>query len=174
MPEPINERDFYNTLWNYFSQHANQRIQLINFYIILETFLFAGLFAIVKDVSTEQTPMYKLICCLISLASIFFSAVFYNLDVRTKQMIHICETSIKNFENKYGNEFGSYLMIFNQESLISPLLKKWNILPVSYSISFKILFIFFSLVGTVCFICFSCFYCVDQSIMEIISNFIFQ
>ena len=154
----MNERDFYNTLWNYFIQHANQRIQLINFYIILETFLFAGLFALVKDATTDQCITYKLVCILISISSIFFSFVFYNLDTRTKQMIHTCEKSLRIIENKYETLLSSDLMIFNKEARFTPLLRKWNWFPLSYSKSFKALFLFFSMIGFICLVYFIFFY----------------
>lgn len=158
MNNSIEEKDFYDTLRTYFIQHANQRIQLINFYIVLETFLFAGLFALVKDVITKQCITYKLICILISLSSIFFSFMFYNLDTRTKQMIHTCEDSIKSLEKRYTNLFSPDLMIFNREAKITSLHLKWGWFPLNYTKSFKALFCFFSIVGLICSIYFTFFY----------------
>lgn len=174
MDESIKEREFYNTLWNYFTQHANQRIQLINFYIILETFLFAGLFALVKEAITDQCFTYKLICILISISSIFFSFVFYNLDTRTKQMIHTCEKSIKILENDYESSFSSDLMIFNKEARFTPLQRKWNWFPLSYSKSFKALFLFFSIIGSICLIYFIFFYHAKEDTIDTINLYLYK
>lgn len=39
----LSENDFVKILWDYFAIHANQRIQILNFYIVLETFFITGL-----------------------------------------------------------------------------------------------------------------------------------
>lgn len=142
----MNEKDFYDNLWNYFVLHSNQRIQLINFYIILETFLFAGLFTLIT--SENDTTIF---CILVSLASLFFSFLFLNLDVRTKQMIKICEDSIKKLESKHKQQYGEDVMIFSKEEIITFNRKIHHFyFPLSYTNSFFLLFIFFSIIGTVC------------------------
>ena len=39
----LKENDFLKILWDYFCIHGSQRIQLLNFYIILETFFVTAL-----------------------------------------------------------------------------------------------------------------------------------
>lgn len=141
----LKEMDFAEMLWNYFSLHSNQRIQLINFYIILETFLFAGLFSLLT--SENDTTIF---CILISFASLFFSFLFWNLDVRTKQMIKECEECIKHLENNYNQKYGEEIMIFLKEEKNTKVRK----FPLSYAKAFFLLFIFFSLIGFSCMLLF--------------------
>lgn len=153
MDKNLSEQDFYNILWSYFSQHANQRIQLVNFYIIIETFLFTGLLTVLNlDVN------YSLIGILISIAAIFFSWIFYNLDVRTKILIKNCENAIKKIEQKYQKDFGEEIMIFSVEEKNTAELRKNFSFPWSYAKSFKYIFLFFSIMGIVSFVCSICLF----------------
>lgn len=42
----MEKRDFVEMLWKYFELHSSQRMQMMNFYIILESLFFTGLFAL--------------------------------------------------------------------------------------------------------------------------------
>lgn len=39
----LTESEFFKMVWDYFVIHANQRMQILNFYIVLETFFITGL-----------------------------------------------------------------------------------------------------------------------------------
>lgn len=142
MQNSITEKDFMNSLWNYFIQHSNQRIQLMNFYIILETFLFTGMFAVY-----ELNSNYSVICVFISIAVIFFTFIFHNLDVRTKDMIKNCETAIKRLEKKYSKQFGKDIMVLIMEEDQTDQKRKSRFFPLSYAESFELMFHFFVLIG---------------------------
>lgn len=58
----MEKRDFVEMLWKYFELHSSQRMQMMNFYIILESLFFTGLFALFKEqnipISTEEWIKY--------------------------------------------------------------------------------------------------------------------
>lgn len=106
----MEKKDFVETLWKYFELHSNQRMQMMNFYIILESLFFTGLFALF----TADKEMKILESC-VCFAIIFFSWIFYGFDKRTRDMIHNCEESIKCIENEYRGKFGLKIMVFTTE-----------------------------------------------------------
>ena len=66
----MEEKDFNNSLWKYFEIHSNQRMQMMHFYILLESLFITGLVALFsakKDMKFVETG--------ICVAMIFFSFV---------------------------------------------------------------------------------------------------
>ena len=106
----MEKKDFVEILWKYFELHSRQRMQMMNFYIILESLFFTGLFALFTADKEMKIPE-SCIC----IAIIFFSLIFYGFDKRTRDMIHNCEKSIKCVENEYKGTFGHKMMIFTAE-----------------------------------------------------------
>ena len=105
----VSEDNFKNTLWEYFVFHANQRLQLLNFYIILETFIVTSLITIFQF---NNTIIFRI---LLSFALVFFSFVFYALDLRTSNMIKNVEKSMMIIEEQYRDKYNSGYMIFSIE-----------------------------------------------------------
>ena len=141
----MNDNDFMDMLWKYFELHSNQRIQLINFYIVLESLLVAGLISLLsiqKDLIIWE--------CGVCGAIIFFSLIFYGLDRRTKQMIKLCEDIIKQLEKNHGGQSGpvqEWIGIFSKEEYISRSNKeKWT-----YSKLFKLQYFFFIIIAIIMF-----------------------
>lgn len=91
-----NAKEYLDFLWNYFELHSNQRMQLMNFYIIIESLFVTGLIALIS--SDHPNVIAEISICV---AMIFFSVVFFLLDRRTKNMIKMCEESIKKIERMY-------------------------------------------------------------------------
>ena len=140
----LNKNDFYNILWNYFSMHANQRMQLFNFYIIIECFLLGGYFTVTQFINNHG--LYRIIICILV---IMFSIVFFLLDFRTKTMIKIVEKSIIEIEQKHKVIIGNEFMIFTNENEITGLnhSKFYFYKLLSYSKLFFLIFLCFSLIG---------------------------
>ncbi|MDR0550653.1 MAG: hypothetical protein LBG72_01400 [Spirochaetaceae bacterium] len=140
----LSEKDFYNILWNYFSLHANQRIQVFNFFIILECALIGGFFTVSQ--SKNSLCPFKLAICI---SIVIFSVVFYLLDSRTKNLVKMAENSIIQIEKKYTKKFGKDFMIFRKEKKKTKLLRSDYILQnlQSYRILFCIIFVLFAITG---------------------------
>ncbi|MGN0005549.1 MAG: hypothetical protein ACI37Z_06235 [Candidatus Gastranaerophilaceae bacterium] len=141
----LRESDFLKILWDYFAIHANQRIQMLNFYIILETFFITGLLALFQF--DGNLTVLRLI---LSLSIVFFSLVFYALDKRTKAMIKYAEDAIKTIEQKYTAKYSSKIMIFckEQEKTMRERNSSWfakNFL--SYSKLLNLIYLFFTIIG---------------------------
>lgn len=141
----LKESDFLKILWDYFCIHGAQRIQILNFYIILETFFITALLTLFQLEGSLSFLKF-----ILSFAIIFFSFIFYVLDYRTKKMIKLSENAIKNIEQKYEDIYGENIMIFSIEEKItkSERKSKWFARHfLSYSKSFKMIFLFFVIVG---------------------------
>lgn len=141
----LSESDFLKVLWDYFALHANQRIQILNFYIVLETFFITGLLTLFQ--LDGNLTVFRLI---LSASIIFFSVVFYALDKRTKEMIKFSEDALKTIEQKYSSEYSSEIMIFNKEQEKTLFERRWSWFAkkfLSYSKLFKLIYLFFTIIG---------------------------
>lgn len=141
----LNERDFLKILWDYFAIHANQRIQILNFYIVLETFFITGLLTLFQ--LNGELTVFRL---LLSFAIIFFSFIFYALDRRTKEMIKFSEEALKNIEQKYVAQYSDKIMIFSIEQEKTLLERRWSWFAkkcLSYSKLFQLIYLFFTIIG---------------------------
>lgn len=139
------ESDFLKMVWDYFAIHANQRIQILNFYIVLETFFITGLLTLFQ-LDGELTAFRFMLC----IAIIFFSLVFYALDTRTKTMIKFSEDALKAVEQKYIAKYGAEIMIFSIEQEKTLYERRWSWIArryLSYSKLFRLIFCFFTIIG---------------------------
>lgn len=132
-------------LWKYFELHANQRMQLMNFYIVLESLLIAGLISLLS--AQKDLIIWE---CGICVAIIFFSLIFYGLDRRTRYMIKLCEDTIKKIEKANGGQNGSveeWIGIFSKEECMTRSKnERWT-----YSKLFKMQFLFFVSIAVIMF-----------------------
>ena len=139
----MNDKDFMENLWKYFELHANQRMQLMNFYIVLESLLVAGLISLLS--AQKDLIIWE---CGICVAIIFFSLIFYGLDRRTKHMIILCEDTIKKIEKANGGQNGpveEWIGIFSKEEYITlNKNEKWT-----YSKLFKLQYLFFAIIAVI-------------------------
>ncbi len=141
----LTESDFVKILWDYFAIHANQRIQILNFYIVLETFFITGLLTLFQ--LDGELTLFRLV---ISIAIIFFSLIFYALDTRTKTMIKYSEDALKAIEQKNVTKYGADIMIFSIEQEKTVFERRWSWFArkcLSYSKLFLLTFIFFTIIG---------------------------
>src|SRR5262245_9986241 len=83
--------------WNWFSLHASQRLQLVNFWLIAVAFLAS---AFVEARSNHMVA----IAAGVSATGAVSSLAFLRLDVRTRQMIQAAENALRYFESQYSAE----------------------------------------------------------------------
>ena len=115
----MEEKDFMDTLWKYFELHANQRMQMMNFYIVIVSLFLTALVAMFC--SKEDLKVCESALCV---GVIFFSWIFMMFDKRTRSMIKNCEKAIKKIEMKYIEKFDAEIMVFTQEELQTKIKKE--------------------------------------------------
>lgn len=110
-------------LWEYFDRHSSQRIQMFNYYILVNIAVLTGIGVCLKD------AIHLLL--LPALLLLFLNTTFKKLDQRTVFLIKQAEKSIKIYEKNHyeecyrvfsneeinkeleGEEISSYSKIFN-------------------------------------------------------------
>lgn len=117
----MKEKDFVEMLWKYFELHSKQRLQMMNFYLVVESLFFTGLVATMN--MKKDTTKYQIGICI---AIIFFSWIFHKFDMRTRNLTKNCEEAIKFIESKYASMFGEELMVFTNEERKTGLSKEWT------------------------------------------------
>mgnify|MGYP000853799655 CR=1 FL=1 len=127
----LKESDFVRILWDYFSTHATQRMQILNFFIVLETFFITALLALF-----QFKIDFKVLRITLSIAIISFPY------------------SLKSIEQKYINKYGKDIMIFTIEEEKTSIERKNREITkpcLSYTQLFKLTFCFFFLIGVIGF-----------------------
>jgi exosortase/archaeosortase len=74
--------------WAWFSQHANQRMQALNYYLVAMAFLTA---AYVNAMSGRHWPM----AAAVAAVGIVVSLAFNQLDTRTRALVQAAEPSLE-------------------------------------------------------------------------------
>ncbi len=140
----MEEKDFMDTLWKYFELHANQRMQMMNFYIVIVSLFLTALVAMFC--SDKDVKIYESVVCV---SIIFFSWIFMMYDKRTRNMIKNCEDAIKVIEKKYMEKFDPDIMIFTQEALWAKVNKEMTYTKIMYlEFAFVIVIAFIGLIAT--------------------------
>ena len=138
------ESDELELLWNYFALHSNQRIQLLNFYILIESFLITALITLFVQSGTSYLIFNLLICVSV----IFFSFIFYAIDYRTKTLIKLSEDAIRLYEITYVPH--DTFRIFKNEYTSTNEIRKSKMLNLlSYSKLFFLVYIYFTVIGLI-------------------------
>jgi hypothetical protein len=112
------------TMW--FQVHADQRMKLMNFYVILLAGLIAGFAAALKDNS-------HLLEFLVAIVIIVLTYAFKNLDRRSASLVKDAEAALEKIEETLASETS-----IDQIRLIKLAEKKHGIL--SYRQSFNLIF----------------------------------
>lgn len=140
----MKEKDFIEILWKYFERHSQQRMEMLNFYLVAESLFVAGY---IELCNTEYD--FKIYRAGIGVAIIVFSITFFLFDQRTKEMIHKCEEGFLSIENKYSREIElNEILIFSREKEMTNArntFKHWT-----YTSIMTIMYLFFSCIGILC------------------------
>ena len=98
--ESINASKLLEVTYQYFEQHLNQRLQMLNYFITIEIVLFGAFFASLE--LTNVGARY-----VASIAIIFMAILFRGLDYRTRDIIHGCEKVLMEIEDKYEDKYSN-------------------------------------------------------------------
>lgn len=80
-------RTAFDYAWGYFTVHATQRMQAINFYLIAVTF-------IVTAHVIALTEEYYLVSAIISLVGAMVTFIFSRIECRVRELIHAAEKAL--------------------------------------------------------------------------------
>lgn len=134
--------------WDYFALHADQRLRMFHFFIILETGLVAAMLLAVRVGSGgEATNLFWPIGVLMALLSF----VFWKLDQRTKGLIKVAEEALRFFENETvkiaSNKNQERFLPFLNDPQVKGQVGLSPLGILSYSKCFGMIFLAFGAVG---------------------------
>jgi len=85
--------------WNWFALHSGQRMQLVNFLIVSLTVTTAAY-------ATAVNQRKFGVACGIALAGAILAMLFQRLDVRTRELVKVCEPALKQIEQRLRDTTG--------------------------------------------------------------------
>ena len=135
--------------WNYFQVHADQRLKMFNFFILMSTLVIGGFFSLSKNGSMKFSKW----CALIPFCLTFFSFVFWKLEERTRMLVKNGERALKYIDNTTdlpdSNGMPHPLRLFDFDDAVSNVAPRYPLISAhfSYSRSFRWVFCFFGLLG---------------------------
>lgn len=111
----MEDKDFYDKAFSYFTYHAEQRTTMINFFIAV----FGACVALYGSL-IMQSPFA---CILISIFLLIVSIIFYFIDVRNKLDVKQSQSVLCAFEEKYNvtssKEHAAFGVFSNEENVFS-------------------------------------------------------
>lgn len=117
--------------WRYFGLHAQQRISVFNFFVVLSGILATGIGAGLQA-GKHMTPVVLILGLLLAL----FSFVFYRLDGRGAELVKLAEAALMAGENTCMPEFARIVVKeANQRALSSSQPRTWT-----FGRSFRLIF----------------------------------
>lgn len=153
MDGKLTEKDALNIAWNYFQQHAQQRISYFNYFIMFSSIMITALIA-------TLSPQFNLnfLGVGIGLMQVMIAVVFVKIDQRNKYLTKIGEKALIEIENSYNLPEcinSSSAKVFNNEYITTKEIKKtrnWYkviLWQISHSSSYKMIYYSFAFAGLV-------------------------
>jgi hypothetical protein len=127
--------------WRYFALHAQQRISVFNFFIVLSGILATGIGAGLQ----AGKPMALVVAILGALLALF-SFVFYRLDGRGSELVKLAEDSLIASENRCMPAYARIIADEGKSRASAP--NTWT-----FGESFRLIFRVMGIAGFVASIC---------------------
>lgn len=136
--------------WGYFALHADQRMKLFNFFLILSG-LILGAFPAVRGMAAGSKAV-----ALLPLLLVLTAFIFWRLEERTRQLVKNGEDAPQFLDKQWPVEqlpdgTPHYLRLFERDDyLMNAVKKRWwakRLVPISYADSFRIAYLMMGLVG---------------------------
>jgi hypothetical protein len=136
--------------WDYFALHAEQRLRMFHFFILLQIGLISAMLFSARTGAGNLT-----LGSIVGLLMALLSFVFWKLDQRTKGMIKVSETALRLFENRVTQilddpELAGALPFINDPQL-QERVGRSAVGLLSYSKCFGIVFLTFAILGALMF-----------------------
>ena len=137
----VKDKELLEHGWRHFQFHAQQRLSLFNFYVVLCGLLVASW----ATVMTSDKPLTAVGVLLSSLLALF-SYVFWRLDQRNAYITKEAERVIETAEKRL---FGSDSDLFCAEKIDKPLGKARHLMTKywSFGTSLRVIFVCVGLIG---------------------------
>jgi hypothetical protein len=124
--------------WRYFALHAQQRISVFNFFIVLSGVLSTGIGAGFQA-GRAMAPVVAILGALLAL----FSFVFYRLDERGSELVKLAEAALIAGETACLSEFAR-IIVDETKLRTSPSTRSWT-----FGRSFRLIFWVMGIAGIV-------------------------
>jgi hypothetical protein len=151
----VSTRDMLEHTWRYFALHAQQRISIFNFFLILSGLVAAGLAACVQRRGTIQLLGAGLgaLLCLVSFT-------FYKLDQRSSFLIKHSENAIAELEQLFPI-VGARLVFSERHRTAAAASSRFAATRLwTYGTAFRLVFVVMGSVGIVgAFLCLYLYSC---------------
>ena len=142
-------KDARGYAWNHFMLHADQRMKLFNFFLILSG-LILGAFPAVRTMA----PGTRLIGFLPMLL-VLSAFIFWRLDERTKGLLNIAKDALRFLDTQWGiaseaEGIPHYLRLVERDDyMVKKNKEKWwyRVIPVRYTANFRIVYLMVGSVG---------------------------
>ncbi|RNC84580.1 MAG: hypothetical protein ED557_06265 [Balneola sp.] len=102
--------------WNYFMVHANQRMSLLRFFLIVTSIFFA----VYIGLKNSENSSFN--AGLVPLVQSIITFIFWRLERRTRELIKVGEDSLKKLddeiESKVKSGFKQHYKLFESDDLL--------------------------------------------------------
>jgi len=152
---PEERRDARAYAWGYFALHADQRMKLFNFFLILAG-LILGAFPAVRSMGAD-TKFAALLPLLLTLAAF----TFWRLEERTRGLVKRGEEALRFLDERWPvdallpDETPHVLRLIERDDYLTDRIKqRWTVkrlrlMPISYADSFRLVYVTMAGVGLV-------------------------
>ena len=148
MLSPEDRREFREYAWNYFAIHADHRLKVFNFYLVLASLVIGALVTV--SGKGGLNPNHSLLLLLLA----FLSFIFWKFEERARMLVKNGEAALKYLDREVVNPEESPLALFEQDDIKTNALPKWplSIGYYSYSRVFRWVYAFFGFGSAIIFI----------------------
>ncbi len=145
---PDERKEARTYAWGYFALHADQRMKLFNFFLIL-----SGLIAAVRGMAAGAK-----VVALLPLLLVLTAFIFWRLEERTRRLVKNGEDALRFLDEQWPLEplpdkTPHYLRLFERDDYLMEVLKsRWwtrRLVPISYADSFRIAYLMIGGLGLV-------------------------
>jgi hypothetical protein len=152
MMTPEERKEARSYAWGYFALHADQRMKLFNFFLILSG-LILGAFPAVRGMAPGAR-----VVGLLPLLLVLTAFIFWRLEERTRRLVKNAEDALRFLDEQWPVEplpdgTPHYLRLVERDDHLMDAAKKgwWArwLVPISYADSFRIAYLMIGGVGLV-------------------------
>ncbi|WP_174865877.1 hypothetical protein [Pectobacterium polaris] len=110
----MNNSTTFEHLWKYFEIHAQQRMIVFNYFIVIAGATVTGI-----GFCIQQGSKYNYLASSLGIFLLVLSFIFWKLDQRVSILVKLAETALIDFEEKYENN--SFKLFKNEKESTSIL-----------------------------------------------------
>src|ERR1700754_1119068 len=140
----IADKDWLDIAFKHFLQHAQQRVQHFNYFIVFSSILTTA------NITTFQSNFQAHNLGIgLGLIQIFLSFIFSKLDDRNRFLIKHAESVVKDIERDFEKANGYCYSLFTSEEIktIEAKEQKRFVKPMSHKQSYNFIYWVFGLIG---------------------------